>query len=73
MMKLFALTIAALTASVSAQTLPSLPAQPSDCPATPDVDIENGVPIVPENVPEGCADFEVLVGKLTPPQSNKHN
>ena len=59
-MKLQTIVLAATAVLTSAQILPP---QPSDCPATPDVDIAGGVAIKPENVPQGCNDFEVLVGK----------
>lgn len=55
--------LAASAASISAQLLPP---QPSDCPATPDVDIGAGVEIKPQNVPQGCNAFEVLVGASGP-------
>lgn len=62
-MKTFAILVAALTASATAQLFPP---SPSGCPAAPEVDTANGVPIKPENVPAGCSDFEVLVGKPNP-------
>ena len=63
-MKSSIFTVAAMAVSVFAQTLP----QASDCPATPEaaegVDLAAGVEIKPENVPQGCNDFEVLVGEF---------
>ncbi|TKX24094.1 cutinase-like protein 5 [Elsinoe australis] len=61
-MKTFAILVAALTASATAQLFPP---SPSGCPAAPEVDTANGVPIKPENVPAGCSDFEVLVARGT--------
>ncbi|KAI9170730.1 cutinase-like protein [Paramyrothecium foliicola] len=36
-----------------------------ECPETPDVDIGNGVPPRPEDIPAGCSDFEILVARGT--------
>lgn len=60
-MKALIIALLATAISASAQILPP---QPSDCPTTLDVNIEEGVPIKPQNVPRGCNDFEVLVDEF---------
>lgn len=39
-----------------------------DCPEIPENDVEIGepVPMNPDDIPEGCSAYEILVGKLYP-------
>ena len=39
-------------------------ARAQECPQIPDNDVEIGepVPMIPEHIPAGCSDYEVLVG-----------
>lgn len=45
--------------------LPFCSAQ-EQCPEIPENDVEMGqpVPVVPSDIPKGCSDFEILVGKF---------